>query len=186
MTRILVGRAVALAAVCLYLFPLTIAAQDTAELLARIKAMEERIQSLETEVQTLKGQQAAVVPGTPAPVANAPAAVSQAAPPVPEATPQVPVNLGGAGGAAAKALNPDVAVIGDFLGAAGNGAGRGTPSLEMHESEIALQAILDPYARADFFFSFGEEGVTLEEGYLTFPALPGGFQLRVGKMRGIR
>ena len=67
MTRILVGRAVALAAVCLYSFPVSIAAQDTAELLARIKAMEQRIQSLETEVQTLKSQQAAVTPGTPAP-----------------------------------------------------------------------------------------------------------------------
>ena len=74
-------------------------------------------------------------------------------------------------------------MIGDFLGAAGNGAGRPTPALEMHESEVAFQAILDPYARADFFISFGEQGVNLEEGYLTFPALHGGFQLRVGKMR---
>jgi hypothetical protein len=46
-----------------------------------------------------------------------------------------------------------------------------------------FQAILDPYARADFFISFGEQGVNLEEGYITFPALNGGFQLRVGKMR---
>jgi hypothetical protein len=75
-------------------------------------------------------------------------------------------------------------VIGDFLGAAGNSAGRPTPALEMHESEVAFQAILDPYARADFFISFGEQGVNLEEGYLTFPALRGGFQLRAGKMRG--
>ncbi len=74
-------------------------------------------------------------------------------------------------------------MIGDFLGAAGNSAHRPTPSFEMHESELALQAILDPYARADFFLSFGEQGVNLEEGYITFPALKGGFQLRVGKMR---
>ncbi|HYL77957.1 MAG TPA: hypothetical protein VEU96_27335 [Bryobacteraceae bacterium] len=146
--------------------------QDNGELLARMKAMEERIKSLEAEVQALKGQQA-VAPGTPAPT------VAEQAPP-PQ---QQPVNLGGAGGAAAKALNPDIAVIGDFLGAAGNGAHHGTPALEMHESELALQAILDPYARADFFISFGEQGVNLEEGYLTFPALPGGVQLRVGKMR---
>jgi hypothetical protein len=53
----------------------------------------------------------------------------------------------------------------------------------MHETELALQAILDPYARADFFLSFGEHSITVEEGYLTFPALPGHLQLRVGKMR---
>ena len=154
---------------------LSAAAQDSAEILARMKAMEERIKTLEAEVQTLKGQQA-VAPVAPAPAA--PAITAQAAPP-PQPTPI----LGGAGGAASKVLNPDIAVIGDFLGAAGNSAGRPTPSLEMHESEVAFQAILDPYARADFFISFGEQGVTLEEGYLTFPALPGGFQLRVGKMR---
>jgi hypothetical protein len=154
---------------------LTAVAQDSAELLARMKAMEDRIKSLEAEVQTLKGQQAAATPVAPSP------AVAQATPET--APPQAPVNLGGAGGGAAKVLNPDIAVIGDFLGAAGRSAGRPTPSLEMHESELALQAILDPYARADFFISFGEQGVTLEEGYLTFPALKGGFQLRVGKMR---
>ena len=168
----------AMIAACLY--PPAARAQDSAELLTRMKAMEDRIKSLEAEVQALKGQPAA------APAVTAPT-VAQAPQPVqPEAAlpqPQPPVALGGAGGAAAKVLNPDIAVIGDFLGAAGNPAGHGTPALEMHESEAAFQAILDPYARADFFLSFGEQGVTLEEGYLTFPALPGGVQLRVGKMR---
>jgi len=37
--------------------------------------------------------------------------------------------------------------------------------------------------RADFFISFGETGVSVEEGFLTFPALPGKFELKVGKMR---
>jgi hypothetical protein len=55
----------------------------------------------------------------------------------------------------------------------------------MHESEIGLQAIIDPYARGDFFISFGEEGVNLEEGYITFTALPGGFVAKVGKMRSV-
>jgi hypothetical protein len=53
----------------------------------------------------------------------------------------------------------------------------------LHESEAAFQAVVDPYARADFFISFGEEGVNLEEGYLTFTELPGGLLTRVGKMR---
>src|SRR5205807_6992375 len=145
--------------------------------------MEESIKALEAEVSTLKGQGAVAQPAASIrapsqPVAAVPAAAVETAPPA-----QAPVSLGGAGGAASKVLNPDIAVIGDFLGAAGNGAGRPTPAFEMHESEVAFQAILDPYARADFFLSFGEQGVTLEEGYLTFPALLGGFQLRAGKMR---
>jgi hypothetical protein len=53
----------------------------------------------------------------------------------------------------------------------------------MQESELSLQAIVDPYARADFFLAIGEEGIEVEEGYVTFPALPGGFSLRAGRMR---
>src|SRR5205807_1231266 len=94
---------------------------------------------------------------------------------------QVPV-YGGATGQA-KALNPDISLIGDFLGAIGHNTGRPVPTLEMHETELGLQAIIDPYARADAFISFGEEGVNLEEGYLTFTALPAGFVARAGKMR---
>ena len=42
---------------------------------------------------------------------------------------------------------------------------------------------MDPYARADFFVSFGEEGVNVEEGFLTLTSLPGGLLTKVGKMR---
>jgi hypothetical protein len=80
-------------------------------------------------------------------------------------------------------FNPDIAVIGDFLGFAGSNKVNPSPAMEMHESEVAFQAIVDPYARADFFFSFGEQEVNLEEGYITFPAVPGGLLLKVGKMR---
>ncbi len=151
-------------------------AQDNSELLNRITAMEERIKALEAEVQTLKTQ----------PGAAAAAAVPQAAPAVPQpeqAAPAAAPQLGGAGAAAAKALNPDISVIGDFLGGIGNPANRYTPSLEMHETELGLQAIIDPYARGDFFLTFGEHGVDLEEGYITFTALPGAVQVRAGKMR---
>jgi hypothetical protein len=85
--------------------------------------------------------------------------------------------------ASSKVFNPDMAVIGDFLGAAGRNAVNPSPALEMHESEASFQAVVDPYARADFFISFGEEGVELEEGFVTFPALPGGLLLKAGKLR---
>ena len=155
------------------MFAVQLGAQDTAELLARIKAMEDRINALETEVRTLKGQPAQ---SPPAPAVPAPQEVAAQAPAAPQ-------SIGGAAGAAAKVLNPDISLLGNFLGAAGNSAGHPSPSLEMHESELAIQAIVDPYARADVFLSFGEQGVNLEEGYLTFTSLPGALQLRVGKMR---
>jgi len=83
----------------------------------------------------------------------------------------------------AKLLNPDISLIGDFIGTAGRNTVSPSRSLELHESEVGMQAIIDPYARADAFISFGETGVNVEEGYVTFTALPAGLLLRVGKMR---
>jgi hypothetical protein len=74
-------------------------------------------------------------------------------------------------------------MIGNFVGASGHNTINPLPSLSMQESELSLQAIVDPYARADFFLAIGEEGIEVEEGYITFPALPGGFSLRAGRMR---
>jgi hypothetical protein len=165
----------------------------------RIKDLEERIIALEGQVRTMKAQ------ATPAaaPAATPEAAAQPSATEAAAATPagqgqgaageigqaQAPTSYGGAGGAAAKALNPDISVIGDFIGAVGGNSPpplatvQPFPSMQMHESEIGLQSIIDPYARGDFFISFGEEGVSLEEGYITFTALPQSFVAKVGKMR---
>jgi hypothetical protein len=154
-------------------------AQDNSALLERLRAMEDRIKSLEAEVADLKGQKPPAEAAAPvaAPVqaqAQAPAFVQG----------PVPAPIGSqAGAGASKVFNPDIAVIGDFIGTAGVNPVVSSPAMEMHESEVSFQEILDPYARADFFISFGETGVTLEEGYLTFPALPGHLELRAGKMR---
>jgi hypothetical protein len=190
---------------------------QNAALEQHIRDLEDRVIALEGKLRTMESAQAAQQqqpsPGTgqTAPAGQAQAAAgaqpSPQAPAPPEMVPvqpspneaqteaiassggQVPV-YGGAS-AAAKALNPDISVIGDFIGAAG---GNTAPplatlqpfrSLEMHESEIGMQAIIDPYARGDFFFSFGEQGVNLEEGYITFTALPAGFVAKVGKMRSV-
>ena len=83
----------------------------------------------------------------------------------------------------AKLLNPDISLIGDFIGTAGRNTISPSRSLELHESEVGMQAIIDPYARADAFISFGEEGVNVEEGYVTFTSVPAGLLLKVGKMR---
>jgi hypothetical protein len=146
--------------------------QLKADFAARLAALESRLAALEGGVPV-------------------PAAPAVQAPP----TAEVPAGAQGAGGptgalpiygnvsAASKIFNPDVAIVGNFLGAAGNNAVNPEPALQLPESELSLQAIVDPYARADFFLSFGEEGVDVEEGFITFPTLPGGLLAKVGRMR---
>jgi len=204
------------AVLILGLLPLSVFGQQTATtppansadsaLEQHVRDLEERIIALEGQVRMLKASAAQPAAAQPAVAEQAPGAqesVAEAASvPQPVATPAAPAtqaeaivaatqgpNLGGAGGSAAKALNPDISVIGDFIGALGGNSQQNTvslqpiPAFQMHESEIGLQSIIDPYARGDFFISFGEEGVNLEEGFITFTALPGSFVAKVGKMR---
>jgi len=93
-----------------------------------------------------------------------------------------PQTYGGATGNA-KLLIPNISLIGDFIGTAGHNNVVPSRSLELHESEVGFQAIIDPYARADAFISFGETNVNVEEAYVTFTSLPAGLLMRVGKMR---
>jgi hypothetical protein len=177
-------------------------APDSSAMEQRMRELEDRVIALEGQVRMLKA--ALAQPATPQPAqAEAPAeaaaagAQSQQTTPQPSAPAQTQSailagqepTLGGAGGSAAKALNPDISVIGDFIGAMGGNSQQNTvslqpiPAFQMHESEVGFQSIIDPYARGDFFISFGEEGVDLEEGYITFTALPANFVAKVGKMR---
>jgi len=170
------------------------------------REFEQRMSALESRLAAVDGAQAPAAPAPAAPGAPtaAPTGAATAAPaPGAPQTAQVPPGAEGASGptgalpvygnasAASKVFNPDMAVIGDFLGAAGKndmmpdpfGPGTTPKTLQMHESEASFQAVVDPYARADFFISFGEEGVELEEGYVSFTTLPGGLLAKVGKMR---
>ncbi len=83
-------------------------------------------------------------------------------------------------------FNPNISVIGNALGIAGHNPVDDQPSLQLQESEIGLQAIVDPYARADFFVTFGSQkgDVGVEEGYITFLTVPGDFVVKVGRLKG--
>jgi len=121
------------------------------------------------------GQQStATPPASPPPAATAPApAPPQAAPDAQQPPPS-----------SSKVFNPDIAVIGNFLGAAGHNPTVSTPAFEMHEVEVSFQAVVDPYARADFFVSIGQDGsVNVEEGFATFTSLPLGLLAKVGKLK---
>src|SRR5439155_20447762 len=170
----------------------------------RMKALEDQVRTLAEQVALLRGElkefrdaksvrprpadqvllaSSHVEPGTlptSAPVSAVPSAPEAASP----ASPQVTQTQGYGGATSnAKLLNPDISLIGDFIGTAGRNTISPSRSLELHESEVGMQAIIDPYARADAFISFGETGVSVEEGYVTFTSLPAGLLLKVGKMR---
>jgi hypothetical protein len=144
--------------------PLRAADTDLVALRQEIAALrtdyERRLAALERRLAEIETQTVAEPPLTAAP-APAPAATGQPG----------------------TYFNPALAMIGQFLTVAGHSQVSGPPNSELRESELGLQAIIDPYARADFFLGFGEEGVELEEGFITFTALPAGLLAKVGRMR---
>ncbi|HEX7252079.1 MAG TPA: hypothetical protein VF376_04285, partial [Thermoanaerobaculia bacterium] len=116
------------------------------------------------------------------------AAIAQEPTPPPEPSPTPPPAPAPApptGGASQTSnyFNPSISVIGNFLGVVGHNPVENLPNASLRESELGLQAVVDPYARADFFISFGESGVEVEEGYVTFTSLPWQLLAKVGRMR---
>jgi hypothetical protein len=162
----------------------------------QVRALSEQVALLHAEMQSLR-QTATPLPGVadrvllatthiePGALVSAPkdATPLGTSPAAPEPAQTAQTQTYGGATSNAKLLNPDISLIGDFVGAAGHNNVSPGKSLEMHESEVGMQAIIDPYARADAFLSFGEEGVNVEEAYITFTSLPAGLLLKVGKMR---
>ena len=83
-------------------------------------------------------------------------------------------------------FNPNISVIGNGLAVAGHNDVDAAPSFSLREAELGLSATVDPYAKADFFISFGSEGgqVDVEEGFITFLNLPGDLLVKAGKLKG--
>jgi hypothetical protein len=156
--------------------------EDLQQLKSQLQVLQQQVGELSAKIEAL--EQRATAPGAPPP-----------GPATPLTSADVPAGAAGAGGPGgtlpvygnvagnSKIFNPDISAIGDFVGAAGKSPGGGEPALELHEAELGFQAIVDPYARADFFLTYGDEEVGVEEGYVTFPAVPGGLLARAGKMR---
>jgi len=152
-----------------------------AEYERRIADLEKRL----TDLQAAQGQAPATAtaptsataeatppPPSPAPSAEAPPAQAVAAP-----------STEGGASQTANYFNPSISVIGNFLAVGGQNRTENLPSAELRESELGIQAIVDPYARADFFLSFGEHDVAVEEGFVTFTSLPDNLLAKVGRMR---
>jgi hypothetical protein len=100
---------------------------------------------------------------------------------------------GGAAPWARLMVLPDISAVGSFAAVQdrqdvarfspreGAQGPPGKPTFLFQELELGLQAVIDPYFRADVFISFTPGGVSVEEAYLTALALPAGLQLKAGR-----
>jgi hypothetical protein len=114
----------------------------------------------------------------------------------PTATPQPAAQSSGGGwGSVARfvqSLNPDLSAIVDFAGGWYSND-KGTVKADddpkatgftAQEIEVALQAVVDPYFRADIFLTVPNlRGFEVEEAYLTTTNLPANFQIKAGIFR---
>ena len=163
---------------------------------ARIADLENRLAAVTAGAGTAPAAPAPTPP-PPSPEPTAPAQAPEAPavttpPPSPEPTapapapqaPLPPTETGSQPVSSSKVFNPDIAVIGNVLGAAGTNHIEDSPGWQLNEAEASFQAVVDPYARGDFFIAVGPDGAEVEEGFITFTSLPGGLLVKAGKMRG--
>jgi len=186
------------------LIALPLAAQQ-ATIEQRVQQLEKRLDALSQQMTEVRAQLDQLKGGAPPPSAantedltkietvNAPTAATsiqtpaQAPPPTALTDVQTINNVPNPG--ASKVFNPDTSVIGNFLGKAGRanpyefGSSDMRTTFQFDEAEIAFQAYVDPYAKANFFFSLSPAGIDLEEGYANFVTLPYGLTAKVGKMK---
>lgn len=81
-------------------------------------------------------------------------------------------------------LLPDFSAVGDFvadLSPNGSTQEDGT-RIGVREVELAVQAAVDPYFRGDVFLGISdEEGIAIEQAFLTTTALPNELELKIGR-----
>lgn len=82
-------------------------------------------------------------------------------------------------------LNPNIGVIGNFLGHKILDSGASGDGFTFDEAELSFRMVIDPYASADFFIAVvpPEEAVELEEGYITYLSLPLSLKAQLGFFR---
>lgn len=130
---------------------------------------------------------------TPAPTPSAPAAPPLAPGGVPVQPPapatSTPTSMWGR---VVQLLNPDIAGIVTFAGGwysrpdktVINGDDPAESGFNVQEVELAFQAVIDPYFRADIFLAIPNlRGLEVEEAYVTTTRLPANFQIKAGIFR---
>ncbi|MEA2564169.1 MAG: hypothetical protein QOH06_5673 [Acidobacteriota bacterium] len=78
-------------------------------------------------------------------------------------------------------LNPEISVTGDMVGFYTD---QGREDFDAREFELNFQSALDPFSITKWTLAFSpDEGVDIEEGYISYTNLPGGLGLTAGKFR---
>lgn len=82
-------------------------------------------------------------------------------------------------------MNPNIGVIGNFLGHKIVDSGSTEDGFTFEEAELSFRMVIDPYASADFFIAIvpPEEAVELEEAYITYLSLPLSLKAKLGFFR---
>lgn len=178
-----------------------VAAQEQARD-ARVQQLEQQVDALARQLLAIREELDQLKSGTaPEDVEQDPTAVTledaQAAAPdaaqpavaQPELTDVTTVTTVDSSAAARRGFNPDISVVGNIVGKAGEqnpfeyGEDEQRPPFTLQETEIALQAFIDPYAKGSFFLAVSEEGIEVEEGFAQFVTLPWDLTAKVGRFK---
>lgn len=177
------------------------AQQPPANIDDRVKQLEQRLDTLNQQMTAIRQELDALKSQSPAApaaaedltkvdVAATPVATDTATQTAPALTDVTTVNNASDPGAS-KVFNPDISVIGNFLGKAGQpnpfefGPDDIRQPMNLDETEMSLQAFIDPYAKANFFLSVSKDGIEVEEGYAQFITLPYDLTAKVGKFKAL-
>ena len=174
----------------LLLFALPVFAQTQDE---RISQLEKRLDELMQQAEQIRTELRALKPASEdltnidvvTPPAETKPAAEAAAAPQQGTLENVQTVENQVSPGAAKALNPDISVIGTFVGHAGDrNELEPRDALALDEAEVAFEAFIDPYAKGRVFLSIGpDEKIDVEEGYAQFVTLPWGLTAKVGKTK---
>src|SRR6267378_3336522 len=173
--------------------PIPLAAQTIEQ---RVQQLEKRLDDLSRQMtdvrqqlDQLKGQPAAAPEEDLTRIGTVQQAPAGAKEPAPSALTDVQTINNVQNPGASKVFNPDTSVIGNFLGKAGQpnkiefGPDDQRPPMQLDEMEVAFQAFVDPYAKANVFLSITPAGIDVEEGYANFLTLPYDLTAKVGKFK---
>ena len=164
----MLGRRPAFRLLLILLCALPLAAQES----DRISQLEQKLDELLRQAEAIRAELNSIK-GTPAEPATEDLTAVEVAE-APTTTTAAPV--------AAKALNPDLSVIGNVLGHAGDNPEERAP-FAADEVEVAMQAFIDPYAKGFFAIAVTPDEVDVEEGYAQFVTLPWGLTAKAGKTK---
>ncbi len=142
-----------------------------------MNALRKEIQDLKDQVRALQEKVAALATAAPPTVATPPPEPAPPSVPLPAAAASAPAR-------SQNLLNPAISAVFQAIGSSSLKRKDDLNGFDLSEAEVALQSVVDPYAKVDMFFSFpSDASPDVEEGYVTTLALPGSMQLKGGRFK---